>query len=126
MVVSSFYLIFAVETKMMIMKSKEYYISLILSHAEELKKNFGVKSLRLFGSVSRNEQKEGSDVDICVDMEPKMFLVVRLKRFLENLLECSAAREFIDCKVTTVSTSLTSCKLCFICKRVNLIYRKHR
>ena len=89
MVVSSFYLIFAVETKMMIMKSKEYYISLILSHAEELKKNFGVKSLRLFGSVSRNEQKEGSDVDICVDMEPKMFLMVRLKRFLENLLECS-------------------------------------
>ena len=71
------------------MKSREYYISLILSHAEELKSNFGVKSLRLFGSVSRNEQKEGSDVDICVDMEPKMFLVVRLKRFLENLLECS-------------------------------------
>ena len=52
------------------MKSREYYISLILSHAEELKSNFGVKSLRLFGSVSRNEQKEGSDVDICVDMEP--------------------------------------------------------
>ena len=75
--------------KTMIMKSREYYISLILSHAEELKSNFGVKSLRLFGSVSRNEQKEGSDVDICVDMEPKMFLVVRLKRFLENLLECS-------------------------------------
>ena len=47
------------------MKSKEYYIALILSHAEELKKNFGVKSLRLFGSVSRNEQKEGSDVDMC-------------------------------------------------------------
>ena len=71
------------------MKSREYYISLILSHAEELKSNFGVKSLRLFGSVSRNEQKEGSDVDICVDMEPKMFLVVRHKRFLDNLLECS-------------------------------------
>lgn len=34
----------------MIMKSKEYYISLTLSHAEELKKNFGVKSLRLLGS----------------------------------------------------------------------------
>ena len=50
------------------MKSREYYISLILSHAEELKSNFGVKSLRLFGSVSRNEQKEGSDVDICVDI----------------------------------------------------------
>ena len=66
------------------MKSKEYYISLILSHAEELKKNFGVKSLRLFGSVSRNEQKKGSDVDIYVEMPPKFFLVVRLKAYLEN------------------------------------------
>lgn len=28
------------------MKSKEYYISLTLSHAGELKKNFGVKSFR--------------------------------------------------------------------------------
>lgn len=41
------------------MKTREYYISLLTSHAEELKKNFGVKSLRLFGSVSRNEQKDG-------------------------------------------------------------------
>ena len=71
------------------MKSKEYYISQIIAHAEEIRKNFGVKSLRLFGSVSRNEQKEGSDVDICVDMEPKMFLVVRLKRFLEELFQSS-------------------------------------
>lgn len=71
------------------MKTREYYISLLTSHAEELKKNFGVKSLRLLGSVSRNEQKDGSDVDVCIDMEPKMFLVVRLKRFLEELLQCS-------------------------------------
>lgn len=51
------------------MESKEYYISLIASHTEELRKDFGVKSLRLFGSVARNEQKVGSDVDICVDIE---------------------------------------------------------
>lgn len=89
MVVSSFYLIFAVATK-----NDDYEVKGILYCTDFIacrraKKNFGVKSLRLFGSVSRNEQKEGSDVDICVDMEPKMFLVVRLKRFLENLLECS-------------------------------------
>lgn len=63
------------------MKSREYYISLILSHAEELKSNFGVKSLRLFGSVSRNEQKEGSDVDICVDRNRKCFLLSDLSAF---------------------------------------------
>ena len=39
--------------------------------------------------MSRNEQSVESDVDVCVDMAPKMFLVVRLKRFLENLLQCS-------------------------------------
>lgn len=71
------------------MKTTKEYISLISSHADELKSTFGIRSLRIFGSVSRNEQKEGGDIDICVDMEPKIFLVIRLKRFLENLLQCS-------------------------------------
>ena len=71
------------------MKKKEEYIALIKAHAEELKSTFGIKSLRLFGSVSRDEHGDGSDVDVCVDMAPKIFLVVRLKRFLENLLQCS-------------------------------------
>ena len=71
------------------MKTTKEYISLIASHAEELKTLFGVKSLRIFGSVSRNEQNDGSDIDVCVDMEPKIYMMVRLKRFLENLLQCS-------------------------------------
>ena len=71
------------------MKTTKEYISLISSHADELRSVFGIRSLRIFGSVSRNEQKEGNDLDVCVDMEPKIFLVVRLKRFLENLLHCS-------------------------------------
>lgn len=58
-------------------------------HAEELRSVFGVRSLRLFGSVSRDEQKEGSDVDVCVDMQPKIYMLVRLKRFLETILQCS-------------------------------------
>ena len=71
------------------MKTTKEYISLIASHAEELKILFGVKSLRIFGSVSRNEQNDGSDIDVCVDMEPKIYMMVRLKRFLEDLLQCS-------------------------------------
>lgn len=71
------------------MKTTKEYISLIASRADELKSVFGIKSLCIFGSVSRNEQHEGSDVDVCVDMEPKAYLVVRLKRFLESLLQCS-------------------------------------
>ena len=39
---------------------------MISKHADELKSMFGIRTLRLFGSVSRDEQHEGSDVDVCV------------------------------------------------------------
>jgi len=70
------------------MKTKKDYIELIENQEDELRKNFGIRSLRLFGSVSRDEQIEGSDVDVCVEMEPQAYLIVRLKRFLERLLGC--------------------------------------
>ena len=54
-----------------------------------LRKEFGIRSLCIFGSVARNEQNADSDVDICVDMDAKMFLVIRLKRFLETILGTS-------------------------------------
>jgi predicted nucleotidyltransferase len=71
------------------MKTTKEYIDIISAHADELRSLFGIRSLRLFGSVSRGEHKEGSDVDVCVEMEPEIYLVVRLKRFLEKLLQCS-------------------------------------
>ena len=71
------------------MKTKEEYISLLSSHTDELRFDYGVKSMRIFGSVSRDEHGEDSDIDVCVDMAPKAYLVAALKRFLENLLQCS-------------------------------------
>ncbi len=49
---------------------------------------FGVHSMRLFGSVARDEQKESSDVDICVDMEPSLLKRSGLKIYLEEVLQC--------------------------------------
>ena len=49
------------------MKTKNDYISLLKSCGSELKQQFGVRSLHLFGSVARNEQKETSDIDIYVE-----------------------------------------------------------
>ena len=48
---------------------------------------FGVHSMRLFGSVARDEQKESSDVDICVDMEPSLLKRSGLKIYLEEVLQ---------------------------------------
>ena len=55
------------------MKTREEYIALIASHAGELQNTFGITSLRLFGSVARNEHHKGSDVDVYVKMPPKFF-----------------------------------------------------
>ena len=71
------------------MKSLQENSEIIRNHADEIRNKFGVKSLCIFGSVARNEQTPHSDVDICVDMAPKMMLVIRLKRYLENILNCS-------------------------------------
>lgn len=49
---------------------------------------FGVHSMRLFGSVARNEQNESSDVDICVEMEPSLLRRSGLKIYLEEMLNC--------------------------------------
>jgi predicted nucleotidyltransferase len=70
------------------MKTTNECINLIKAHQEELRTKFGVRTLRLFGSVSRGEQHDGSDVDVCVEMEPRLYLVVRLQRLLEQLLMC--------------------------------------
>ena len=70
------------------MKTTKEYILLISSKAEELKRDFGIKSLRIFGSVSRNEQHEGSDVDLFVKMPPKFFNYIEASEYLRKLLEC--------------------------------------
>ena len=70
------------------MKTTTEYAEIIKRFADELRTRFGVDSLRLFGSVARNEQTEHSDVDICVEMTPNLFRRIELKKFLENILGC--------------------------------------
>lgn len=70
------------------MKSTKELVAILEANAGHLRSQFGIRSLRVFGSVSRSEQHEGSDIDICVDMPPRILLVSRLKRFLEQLVGC--------------------------------------
>ncbi len=57
----------------------------------ELTKQFGVKSLQLFGSVARNEATSSSDVDLLVEFDRPVgyFGLFALQDYLENLLGCS-------------------------------------
>ena len=56
----------------------------------ELTKQFGVKSLLLFGSVARNETTSTSDVDLLVEFNRPVgyFGLFALQDYLEKLLGC--------------------------------------
>lgn len=54
-----------------------------------IQKEYGVTGLCLFGSVARGDNRPDSDVDILVDMPPKIFALGALHRYLESLLKTS-------------------------------------
>ena len=64
-------------------------IARISARREELSKEFGVRSLALFGSVARDEARPDSDVDVLLEFEgPTTFDAhMGLLVFLEDLLE---------------------------------------
>ena len=64
-------------------------ITILNQNRPRLQNDFGVKRLWLFGSVARGDNQMESDVDILVDMPPKIFLVSALKDYLEEILDTS-------------------------------------
>ncbi|NPA62107.1 MAG: nucleotidyltransferase family protein, partial [Methanococci archaeon] len=55
---------------------------------KELKEKYKVKSIAIFGSYARGEQKETSDIDILIDYyEPISLLkLIELENYLSDLL----------------------------------------
>ena len=51
------------------MNGIQYYITAIRENSSKITHDFGIRTLRIFGSVSRNEQSNDSDLDICVETE---------------------------------------------------------
>ena len=98
MVVSSYFLNFAAEAerdrpvekygiKFWLMNTNEC-ISVLLLNSEKLKKEYGITSLRLFGSMARGEQKESSDVDFFVDtLSPNPFILMEAKDYLSKVMQ---------------------------------------
>ena len=61
-------------------------IKLLTENKSYLQSEFGVTGMTLFGSTARGEQRPDSDIDILVDMPPKIFLMSALKQYLEKIL----------------------------------------
>ena len=71
------------------MRTRNEYIHLLRSQEAVLRQDYGIRALRLFGSVAREQQREQSDIDVCVEMDPKPFVRLHVKDYLERLLGCS-------------------------------------
>ncbi|PNE19837.1 hypothetical protein V511_11950 [Mesotoga sp. Brook.08.YT.4.2.5.1] len=71
------------------MNTLEDILSKLSGKLSELKLEYKVKTIGVFGSYARNLQTESSDVDILVDFEqtPDLFEFIRLKNDLASLLE---------------------------------------
>jgi len=60
-------------------------VYLLLNCRDKLMKDYGILSMRLFGSMARDEENERSDVDVFVDTEtPNPFLLMQAKDYLET------------------------------------------
>jgi predicted nucleotidyltransferase len=70
------------------MKNLDEIKEIIRSHKKELEEKYKVKSIAIFGSYIRGEQKIGSDIDLLVEFEEPISLlkIVSLENYLSDIL----------------------------------------
>ena len=70
------------------MRDLEEIKKIIHEYKDEFKKEYGVSSIGVFGSYSKEEQKKTSDIDILVEFQKPidLFAFVHLKNHLSELL----------------------------------------
>jgi uncharacterized protein len=56
------------------MKTKEEVLRILEPEKPEMMRRYGLKRLALFGSYAREDQREDSDVNIMVEIEPSVGL----------------------------------------------------
>ena len=68
---------------------REHVLRVLEANISEMKLRFDVQSLRIFGSVARDDATAKSDVDVLVDFggPPTFDRYMDLKFYLEDLLE---------------------------------------
>ena len=70
------------------MKSKTEILQLLSQYKPTAVGKYGVTRIGIFGSAARDEQREGSDIDVVYEGEPNLLLRSRMKAELEALFGC--------------------------------------
>jgi uncharacterized protein len=64
-------------------------LTTLRSHLPELRRRYGIRSLAVFGSYVRGEQKRGSDLDLLVEFDDRglsLFDFVKIENYLSEIL----------------------------------------
>ncbi|MCD8094486.1 MAG: nucleotidyltransferase family protein [Bacteroides sp.] len=70
------------------MKRTEEIIELLREFKRTAGEKYGIEQLALFGSAARGEQREDSDIDICVKLRKTTFRIYNaIKEDLEHLFQ---------------------------------------
>jgi predicted nucleotidyltransferase len=72
--------------------TRDEILQTLSKHRDELRRDYAVRSLALFGSAARNKTGSESDVDILVEFDKRigLFQFIRTKQRLEDLLGVEA------------------------------------
>lgn len=71
------------------MHNRQHYINLLRQFKAQFATKYGIRSIGIFGSVARYEQRSDSDLDVFVDIEePDYFILCDLKDALQELCKC--------------------------------------
>lgn len=72
------------------MKTVNEYITLLRSYTRMNAEKYGITSIGIFGSVSRGEQREGSDLDIFVELhEADPVIMAYIHDDLQEICQCN-------------------------------------
>ncbi len=76
-------------SQVMQMSNAQNFIRVLQAHLSELQRTYGVRTLGLFGSFVRGEERSASDLDVLVEFDDRplsLFQFIELEHHLSDLL----------------------------------------
>jgi predicted nucleotidyltransferase len=68
-------------------RSRQQLILLLSQHKQEWRRLYGIQDIALFGSLAREEGASGSDLDLCVTLDPpNPFALVHFREAVQELV----------------------------------------
>ena len=71
------------------MHNSQYYIQLLRQFKSQFAAKYGIRTIGIFGSIARGEQRADSDLDVFIDVvDPDYFILCDIKENLQDLCKC--------------------------------------